>query len=71
MNRNRKAKKYDQRMRDEQACFMAADMDFNDRSVDDVKRPFACCGKAVPINCVCAYSYDCPDHGAKHIGSHD
>jgi hypothetical protein len=35
------------------------------------KYPMACCEKAKPINCVCAYSYDCPVHGAVHIGTHD
>lgn len=31
----------------------------------------ACCDKARSINCVCAYSFICPEHGERHIGSHD
>jgi hypothetical protein len=37
----------------------------------DIIRRFACCDKAVPSNCVCAYSFKCPQHGVTHIGTHD
>jgi len=30
-----------------------------------------CCKQARLINCVCMYAFDCPEHGAKHIGTHD
>ena len=30
-----------------------------------------CCGLAETRSCVCAYSYKCPLHGTKCIGSHD
>jgi hypothetical protein len=33
--------------------------------------PHACCEKAHVTNCVCAYSYTCPEHGDIHIGTHD
>ena len=33
--------------------------------------PHACCAKATHLACVCAYAYDCPDHGRTHVGSHD
>lgn len=33
--------------------------------------PHACCGDARALRCVCAYAYECPTHGAKHIGTHD
>ena len=32
---------------------------------------FGCCAKAVLTPCVCAYSFRCPDHGERHIGTHD
>lgn len=32
---------------------------------------YACCRQAVPIPCVCAFAFTCPEHGDKHIGSHD
>lgn len=32
---------------------------------------WGCCDKARPINCVCAFSTDCPEHGQRHNGSHD
>lgn len=34
-------------------------------------KPFQCCPDAKSISCVCAYSYDCPTHGTKHIGTHE
>lgn len=37
----------------------------------DIKKRFACCDKAEFTNCVCMYSFYCPDHGAIHIGTHD
>jgi len=30
-----------------------------------------CCEKAEPIDCVCARSWKCPDHGVFHVGTHD
>lgn len=30
-----------------------------------------CCEKAEMTPCVCAYSFKCPEHGEKHIGTHD
>lgn len=33
--------------------------------------PHACCDKAEPIPCVCAWAYTCPTHGDTHIGTHD
>ena len=33
--------------------------------------PHACCEKARVLPCVCAYSYECPEHGTRHIGSHE
>ena len=33
--------------------------------------PHACCEKATVLPCVCAYSYECPEHGTRHIGSHE
>lgn len=32
---------------------------------------FGCCAKAEITPCVCAYSFSCPDHSMKHIGTHD
>lgn len=32
---------------------------------------FGCCEKATPTQCVCMYSFTCPEHGETHIGSHD
>lgn len=34
---------------------------------------FGCCDKAKPLSrfCVCAYAFECPVHGEKHIGTHD
>ena len=33
--------------------------------------PGACCNKAKFAPCVCAWCFDCPDHGVTHVGSHD
>ncbi len=33
------------------------------------KRP--CCEKARRAECVCALMWSCPDHGERHIGTHD
>ncbi len=30
-----------------------------------------CCRKASPVTCVCMYAYTCPDHGERHVGTHD
>ncbi len=32
---------------------------------------FGCCELAEPSPCVCAYSFRCPIHGERHIGTHD
>lgn len=32
---------------------------------------YACCEQAVPTPCVCAYSFKCPVHGERHVGTHD
>jgi len=32
---------------------------------------FGCCAKAEVLPCVCAYAFRCPDHGERHIGTHD
>jgi hypothetical protein len=37
---------------------------------DYIKR-YGCCEKATPIHCVCMASFTCPDHGEKHVGTHD
>lgn len=37
---------------------------------EQIKR-WACCDKAVMTPCVCTYSFSCPEHGEKHIGTHD
>ena len=37
----------------------------------DIIRRFGCCEKAEFTNCVCMYSFWCPDHGTKHVGTHD
>lgn len=31
----------------------------------------ACCARATPRACVCAFAFDCPTHGERHVGSHD
>jgi hypothetical protein len=35
------------------------------------REPDACCAKARRLQCVCRACFDCPDHGTRHIGSHD
>lgn len=30
-----------------------------------------CCEKARPVACVCAYAFECPEHGRRHVGTHD
>ena len=30
-----------------------------------------CCERGKPIPCVCTHSWECPEHGAFHIGTHD
>jgi len=30
-----------------------------------------CCPKATWLDCVCSIAFKCPDHGTKHIGTHD
>jgi len=37
----------------------------------ELVRQFACCEKAVLIGCVCAYAFECPEHGQTHVGTHD
>lgn len=36
-----------------------------------VKYGELCCTKAKNIPCVCFRSYTCPEHGERHIGTHD
>lgn len=33
--------------------------------------PLACCPRSQVLQCVCAYAYSCPDHGTRHMGTHD
>jgi len=33
--------------------------------------PLACCPRSQALDCVCAYAYSCPDHGTRHMGSHE
>ena len=33
--------------------------------------PRRCCDKAINFFCVCALSFLCPEHGSRHIGTHD
>lgn len=33
--------------------------------------PLACCPRAHALQCVCAYAYECPDHGTRHMGTHE
>jgi len=40
------------------------------REVEIFKR-YGCCEKAHMIPCVCLHSFECPEHGTKHIGTHD
>lgn len=37
----------------------------------ELKQHFACCERAVPKECGCAYAFDCQTHGETHVGSHD
>ena len=37
----------------------------------ETHKRFACCNKATRTNCVCTYSTTCPDHGERHVGTHD
>lgn len=37
----------------------------------DIIKQFGCCEKAELTPCVCMYSFKCPVHGEKHIGTHD
>jgi hypothetical protein len=30
-----------------------------------------CCPKAKWIDCVCSVAFKCPEHGQRHIGTHD
>jgi hypothetical protein len=38
---------------------------------EDIRYGRLCCDKAEYINCVCAYATSCPEHGDKHVGTHD
>lgn len=53
-------------------CF-AAQVTIDPFSLDvpEPTLPHACCGHATVRACVCAYAYDCPTHGASHVGTHD
>lgn len=37
----------------------------------ETKRVYACCEKAEFTPCVCLYSFQCHEHGERHIGTHD
>jgi hypothetical protein len=37
----------------------------------ELKQHFACCEKATPKACGCAYAFKCEEHGETHVGSHD
>jgi hypothetical protein len=37
----------------------------------DIIQRHACCSKAELAACVCVYYFKCPEHGERHIGSHD
>lgn len=43
------------------------------KRADDIKYGRLCCDKAKVIPCVCAYSYECPEHAPNgcHVGTHD
>ena len=32
---------------------------------------YACCDQAKRLNCVCYSAFTCPEHGTRHVGSHD
>jgi len=38
---------------------------------EEIKQRFACCSKAQFSPCVCTWSFECPEHGTTHIGTHD
>lgn len=37
----------------------------------EIKRAYACCARAEFAPCVCMYSFECPEHGSTHVGTHD
>lgn len=37
----------------------------------EITERFACCGNAEMVRCNCMYSFQCPDHGQRCVGSHD
>lgn len=37
----------------------------------EIIQRYACCEKADFSPCVCMYSFKCPEHGERHIGTHD
>lgn len=37
----------------------------------EIIQRYACCEKAEFTPCVCMYSFKCPEHGERHIGTHD
>ena len=40
-------------------------------SQKEYRNRYACCDQAVPVNCVCVASFQCPVHGRRCHGSHD
>lgn len=53
-----------------------------DRTMDNINKIFTkvksrlliqyqCCEKAVQLSCVCNVAMKCPEHGEKHIGTHE
>jgi hypothetical protein len=40
------------------------------REIEIFKR-YGCCDKARMIPCVCMHSFECPEHGTQHVGTHD
>jgi hypothetical protein len=56
----------------ERACDMKEQLFCSTECVrKEIIQRHGCCAKAVPSNCVCAYSFRCPDHGVTHNGTHD
>lgn len=37
----------------------------------DIIATFGCCSQAKQTPCVCLYSFTCPIHGERHVGTHD
>ncbi|UCC72035.1 MAG: hypothetical protein JSV86_16955 [Gemmatimonadota bacterium] len=37
----------------------------------DLVARFGCCAEATLAECVCAYAFECAEHGMTHVGTHD